>query len=66
MYHLHDVMYATIWYAKYDDIELNELTTILIIFDPLISINGNLNVSIVYSINFCDPHVDIAYFNSHC
>jgi hypothetical protein len=28
--------------TKYEDIALNELTTILIIFDPVMSINGNL------------------------
>ncbi len=34
-------LYTIIWYTKYEGIALNELTTILIIFDPLMSINGN-------------------------
>ncbi len=40
-YHLHDVMLANVWCTKYENMALNELTTILIIFDPLMLINGN-------------------------
>jgi hypothetical protein len=65
-YHLQNVMSTTIWYTKYDGIALNELTTILIVFDPLMSINCNLTMGIIYSIYFCDSHIDIAYFGSHC
>jgi hypothetical protein len=31
-----------VWYTKYEGIALNELTTILIVFDPLTSINHSL------------------------
>ncbi len=42
-YHLHDVnVCQCIWYTNYEGIAINELTTILIIFDLLMSINGNL------------------------
>jgi hypothetical protein len=35
------LMSTNVWYAKYEGIALNELTTILIIFDPLMSINNS-------------------------
>ncbi len=41
-YHLHDVMSTNVWNTKYEGTALNELTTILIIFDPLMLINDNL------------------------
>jgi len=52
--------------TKYEGIALNELTRILIIFDPLMSINNNLECGITHSINFCDPQISIAYFGNYC
>jgi hypothetical protein len=61
------LMSTNVWYTKYEGIALNELPTILIIFDPLMSINDiTLNVGITHSIDFCDPHIGIAYFGSYC
>ncbi len=34
-------MSTNVWYTKYEGIALNELTTILIVYDPLMSINDN-------------------------
>jgi hypothetical protein len=35
------LMFANVWYTKYEGIALNELTTILITFDLLMLINNN-------------------------
>jgi hypothetical protein len=60
------LMSTNVWYTKYEGIALNELTIILIIFGPLMSINDNLDVGITHSIDFCDPHIGITYFGSYC
>jgi len=36
------LMSTNVWHSKFKNITLNNLTTILIIFNPLMSINGNL------------------------
>jgi hypothetical protein len=36
------LMFTNVWFTKYEGIALNELITIFIIFDPLMSIKNNL------------------------
>jgi len=57
-HHLHDVMSTNVWNTKYEGTVLNELTTILIIFDPLMLINDNLECQ-YYTFNQ-HPYISIA------
>ncbi len=54
-------MSANVWYTKCEGIALNELTTILIIFDPLMSINDNLECG-YYIIIVIIVFIEHAYF----
>jgi len=59
------LMYTIVWYIKYESIAINELTTILIIFDPLMSIIGNLKCGYC-TFNQLLWHIGIAYFGNYC
>jgi hypothetical protein len=59
------LMFANVWCTKHEGIALNEVTSFLIIYDPLMSINNNPECRYCNLINFCDPHVSIAYFSCY-
>jgi hypothetical protein len=57
------LIFVNVWYTKYEGIALNELTTILIIFDPKTSINKSLECGYYKFDQLLWPTCNIAYFD---
>jgi hypothetical protein len=54
---------TNLWSTKYEDIALNKLTTILIIFDPMMSIDDNPECGYCKFDQLLWPTWNIAYFD---